>query len=177
MNSQNGAISEEDLAMRIRLVLLLVPVVLLAGFAALNWSEFVRPTMLSWGWGTGEAPLGLILLALLALSWIGFLLASAYLQTHYQLAAHRTSKVLEAQRELADKAEASRFTELRTYLESQALLAQQREAAMAARLERAVHQDQQVLLAMIERLSTRMGLEPDSTITPAVIRHEGHTPH
>ena len=144
--------------MRTRLTLLLVGIVLMAGFAALNWSEFVRPAQLSWGWSTGEAPLGLILLALLAASWIAFLIGSAYLETHYQLSAHRNSKALDAQRLLADKAEASRFVELRSYLESRDALASARESAATTRLEQAVRGDQRELLAAIERLGTQLAL-------------------
>ena len=139
--------------MRTRLTLLLVGIVLMAVFAAFNWSEFVRPAQLSWGWRISEAPLGLVMLALLVLSWIGFLIGSTYLETRYQLAAHRNSKLLDAQRILADKAEASRFTELRTYLESQTALAVQREIATAARLEQAVHQERHEMMGAMDRLS------------------------
>ena len=139
--------------MRTRLTLLLAGVVLMAVFAALNWSEFVRPAQISWGWRISEAPLGLVLLALLVLSWIGFLIGSAYMETRYQLAAHRNSKILDAQRNLADKAEASRFTELRTYLESQTALGVQREIATTTRLEGAVRQDRHEILAAMDRLS------------------------
>ena len=163
--------------MRTRLTLLLVAILLMAGFAALNWSEFVRPAQLSWGWSSGEAPLGLVMLALIALSWVGFLIGSAYLATHYQLAAHRNSKTLEAQRLLADKAEASRFTELRTYLESQATLAAQREAATTTRLENAVHRDQRELLAAMDRLGAKMAMRPGDVARAAGLRHDGLAPH
>ena len=139
--------------MRTRLTLLLVAIVMMAVFAALNWSEFVRPAQLSLGWRIGEAPLGLVMLALLVLSWISFLIGSTYLETRYQLAAHRNSKALEAQRVLADQAEASRFTELRTYLESQTALAVQREIATTTRLEQAVHQERNEMMGAMDRLS------------------------
>ncbi len=137
--------------MRTRLTLLLVAIAALAAFAAFNWGEFVRPAQLSWGFGTGEAPLGLVLLALLAVSWVAFLLVSAYLETHYQLATHRNLKALEAQRLLADKAEASRFTELRAYLESQATLVAQRDVASASRVEQAVRRELAEIRALLER--------------------------
>jgi len=157
--------------MRIRLTLLLVGIALMAIFAALNWSEFVRPAQISWGWRIGEAPLGLVLLALLLLSWIGFLIGSAYMETRYRLAAHRNSKILDAQRDLADKAEASRFTELRTYLESQTALGVQREIATTTRLEAAVHQDRRDILAAMDRLSTML-----AAYSGQVSRIEGSRP-
>lgn len=163
--------------MRIRMSLLIVAIVLMAGFAALNWSEFVHPAQLSWGWGNGEAPLGLVLLAALALSWVGFLLGSAYLETSYQLAAHRNSKALEAQRVLADKAEASRFTELRSYLESRDALASARESAATAGLEHASKRHQQELLAAIDRLNAKLAVYTGGMAERVVIRQDGHTPH
>lgn len=167
--------------MRTRLTLLLVAIVALACFATLNWSEFARPVQLSWGFGTGEAPLGLIMLALLAASWIAFLLGSAYLETHYQLASHRNGKALEAQRVLADRAEASRFTELRTYMENQTAQAAQREAAAIARLEHVMHAELNGLLAAMDRLSARaLPYPPEALRSGGTLRNDpvgGHTPH
>ena len=157
--------------MRTRLTLLLAGIVLMAVFAALNWSEFVRPAQISWGWRISEAPLGLVLLALLVLSWIGFLIGSAYMETRYQLAAHRNSKILDAQRDLADKAEASRFTELRTYLESQTALGVQREIATTTRLEGTVRQDRHEILAAMDRLSNLLAAH-----SVQVVRDEGSRP-
>lgn len=163
--------------MRTRMTLLIVAIVLMAGFAALNWSEFVRPAQLSWGWNNAEAPLGLILLAVIAVSWVGFLLGSAYLETSYQLAAHRNSKALEAQRLLADKAEASRFTELRSYLESRDAVALARENAATAGLEHASKRDQQELLAAIDRLDAKLAIYTGDLAERVVIRHDERTPH
>ena len=164
--------------MRTRLTLLLIAIAAMTGFALLNWSELVRPVQLSWGWRVGEAPLGLILLAVLVLSWVGFLIGSAYLETRYQLASHRSSKVLEAQRTLADKAEASRFTELRTYLESQAAVAVQREAALAARLENMVRTEHGEVVAHIDRLSAKLALYSGDMAARAVgLRRDGPAPH
>ena len=158
--------------MRTRLILLLVGIVLMAIFAALNWSEFVRPAQLSWAWRIGEAPLGLVMLALLVLSWVGFLIGSAYLETRYQLAAHRSSKLLDAQRVLADRAEASRFTELRTYLESQTALAVQREIATTTRLEQAVHQERNEMMGAMDRLSRTLAAYSGDTTRGEGTRQE-----
>ena len=161
--------------MRTRLTFLLVGIVLMAVFAALNWSEFVRPAQLSWGWRIGEAPLGLVMLALLALSWISFLIGSTYLETRYQLAAHRNSKALEAQRVLADQAEASRFTELRTYLESQTALAVQREIATTTRLEQAVHQERNEMMGAMDRLSRTLAAYSGEIARSEGVRQDGRS--
>ncbi len=163
--------------MRTRLTLLLVGIVLMAVFAALNWSEFVRPAQISWGWSMGEAPLGLVMLALLLLSWVGFLIGSAYLETRYQLAAHRNSKILEAQRVLADKAESSRFTELRTYIESQTALAVQREIATATRLEQAVHLDRNEMMGAMDRLSRMLAACSGEVARSEGVIRDGRSAH
>ena len=163
--------------MRTRLTLLFVGIVVMAFFAALNWSEFVRPAQLSWGWRIGEAPLGLVMLALLVLSWVGFLIGSAYLETRYQLAAHRNSKILDAQRVLADRAEASRFTELRTYLESQTALAVQREIATTTRLEQAVHQERNEMMGAMDRLSRMLAANSGEMARSEGTRPDGRSAH
>jgi uncharacterized integral membrane protein len=104
--------------MPLRTVVLLVVLALVAIFAALNWSAFVAPTTLSFGVAHVEAPLGVIMLALLVVLTALFLLYVVYLQTTVILEWRRREKELQASRELADQAEASRFTELRTHLDT-----------------------------------------------------------
>ncbi|MNZ94154.1 hypothetical protein D3C78_1132550 [compost metagenome] len=69
------------------------------------------------------------LTVLLAIFFIAYVLS---LQTSVLLETRRHTKELQAQRELADKAEASRFTELRAVLEAQHLHGQ---TAVLERLE------------------------------------------
>jgi uncharacterized integral membrane protein len=103
--------------MPLRTVVLLVVLTLIALFAALNWTAFVAPTTLSFGVAQVQAPLGLIMLGLLAILTALFLLYVAYLQTTVILEWRRHAKELQAQRERADQAEASRFTELRAHVD------------------------------------------------------------
>ena len=104
--------------MPLRTVVLLVVFALIALFAALNWTAFVAPATLSFGVAQVEAPLGLIMLGLLAILTALFLAYVAYLQTTVMLEWRRHAKELQAQRERADQAEASRFTELRTHVDT-----------------------------------------------------------
>ena len=104
--------------MPLRTVVLLVVLALIALFAALNWTAFVAPTTLSFGVAQVEAPLGLIMLGLLAVLTALFLAYVAYLQTTVMLEWRRHAKELQAQRERADQAEASRFTELRAHVDT-----------------------------------------------------------
>ena len=61
------------------------------------------------------------------------------------------AKQLNAQRELADKAEASRFTELRRYMESQAVLATNQGNDMVAAIDRRMMQTEKLLLQRREQ--------------------------
>jgi uncharacterized integral membrane protein len=90
--------------------------VLVGVFALVNWDAFAAPTPLSVGFTTVQAPLGLIMLGLIAFLCVLFTVWVVSLQATSLLDARRQTKELQAQRDLADKAEASRFTELRSEL-------------------------------------------------------------
>jgi energy-coupling factor transporter transmembrane protein EcfT len=98
-------------------VLLLVVLALIVVFAAVNWSVIMAPTTVSLIVADIQAPLGLLLLGITVMITALFLIFVVYLQTNVLLDARRHSRELQAQRELADKAEASRFTDLRGYLD------------------------------------------------------------
>jgi uncharacterized integral membrane protein len=104
--------------MRARLILLVLIILVVAGFAAQNWSEFNRPSPLTVGVATVEAPLGLILLIVLGIALLVFIAAAASMRTRGLIESRQQSRALHAQRELADKAEASRFTDLRQMLDA-----------------------------------------------------------
>ena len=103
--------------MRARTIALVVAILLVAGLAAQNWSEIVRPAPLSLGPVVVQAPLGLILLGLLALTLVLFLASAIALRTQSLLDYRQQQKALETQRQLADQAEASRFAALQAQLE------------------------------------------------------------
>jgi len=100
-------------------VLLLVVLTVIVAFAAANWSVITAPTTVSVLVTDIQAPLGLLLLGITVLITALFLIFVVYLQTTVLLDARRHSRELQAQRELADKAEASRFTDLRNYLDTE----------------------------------------------------------
>lgn len=147
--------------MRVRLIVLVVAILLVAGFAALNWSEFLRVTPLSFGLLVTEAPLGLILLGILGITLLTFLLSSAAYRTHNLVESHQHNKALQAQRDLAEKAEASRFTDLRQHLDTQLRENRQREAIAAAEFEKSMVQSQRELRTQLDQmnhlLATRLG--------------------
>jgi biopolymer transport protein ExbB/TolQ len=105
--------------MYLRTILILVVLGALALFTAANWDAFTTPTSLSVIFATVEAPLGLILLGIVAMLAVLFLLYVAYLQSSVLFETRRHGRELQAQRELAEQAESSRFHELHAFLESQ----------------------------------------------------------
>lgn len=103
--------------MRARTALLLLIIVALGIFAALNWSAFTAPAPLYLVFARVEAPLGLILLGVTAGITALYVLFLLWIETGALLEARRSARELAAQRQLAESAEASRFAELRAYLE------------------------------------------------------------
>jgi ABC-type multidrug transport system fused ATPase/permease subunit len=102
--------------MYLRTLLIIVVIGLLAVFALLNWSVFLAQTTLSVGFTTVEAPLGLILLSVTGVLTLLFLVYVVYLQSSALVESRRFSRELQAQREIADHAEASRFNQLQSFL-------------------------------------------------------------
>ncbi len=121
--------------MRLRSILLLLAVLLTAAFVALNLEEFNRLSLLSLGFTSLQAPLALIMLIGLVSALVVFLLFSAYAKSAYLIDNRRTARELKAQRELADKAENSRFTELQQYLAAESHATAERDALESQRLD------------------------------------------
>ena len=103
--------------MKTRTLILLVVLVAIATFTMLNWNAFMVPTTLSLGLTAVQAPLGLVMLGFLVFLTAVFLIFAVYIQASALFEARRHEKELQTNRELADKAEASRFTELRAFLD------------------------------------------------------------
>ncbi|AVS70140.1 Signal transduction histidine kinase [Paracidovorax avenae] len=118
--------------MAFRSIVILLIVAAIAVLAALNWSTLATPSAISLGFTSFQAPLGLLMLGLTVLLGVFFIAYVLSLQGSVLLETRRHAKEMQAQRELADRAEASRFTELRAFLESQH---QQGQAALLARID------------------------------------------
>ncbi len=103
--------------MKVSTLFLVVVLVVIGLFAALNWGVFMAPTTLSLGVASIEAPLGLVMLGFLAVLTALFLMFVVYVQASVVVETRRHARELKANRDLADQAEASRFTELRRFLE------------------------------------------------------------
>jgi uncharacterized integral membrane protein len=142
--------------MSIRTILVLVVSGLLALFAVVNWSTFVTPTHLSLVVTSVDAPLGLVML--------GFTVALAAVLLGYALKvqinalsdSRRQSQELRRQRELADQAEASRFTELRNYLDQELASLRQAQQSAADRLHEEITAAANTLSACIGEVDDRL---------------------
>ncbi|WP_453934269.1 LapA family protein [Acidovorax temperans] len=141
--------------MKMLSTLLLLIIVAITGLALLNWDALSLVTAVSVGLATFDAPLGLLMLGLTALLAVLLVAYVLSLQGSVLLETRRHTKEMQAQRELADKAEASRFTELRAFLE------QQQSQAHAALLNR---------LDNMETRLTARAQESDNT-TAAYVGH------
>jgi uncharacterized integral membrane protein len=162
--------------MKLPTLLLLLILAAFSAFASLNWRVFVTPTELSLGFTSVQMPLGMIMLGLLVFVTALFLIFVVYLQTSTMLEIRRHSRELKASRDLADKAEASRFTELRNAFEAemgkQANLGAESRSAVLARvdllateLRAAIDESGNTLAAYIGELEDR--LDQTKTAPPA----------
>ena len=114
-----GFICGDIKEMNLRTIILLLIAIVIAALAVLNWNTLVSPTTVSLGVTDIEAPLGAIMLGLTILLCVFFLAYVLSMHGSVLMETRRHSKEMTNQRELADKAEMSRFTELRGFLETQ----------------------------------------------------------
>ncbi|MDP3842313.1 MAG: LapA family protein [Oxalobacteraceae bacterium] len=137
--------------MHLRNIVLLVVLGCVALFAAVNWSAIMAPTTLSFIFTTMQAPLGLILLAATAVLAVLFLAFIVTMQTSVIMETRRLHKEVESQRKLADQAEASRFIELRSFLEHELHQMAQLNAGTAASMEARLGRTEQDLRTTLEQ--------------------------
>lgn len=155
--------------MRTRTQCLLLLGTLIAAFAALNWAAITAPSTLSIGVTTSDAPLGVALLGLLVLMALVFAVYAAIWQRTVLLDTRRHAKEMQLQRQLADQAETSRFTELRTALHSDmARLSESLSASQdALRLE--MRENPNSLAAIIGEMDDRLAADPHDPARPTSV--------
>ena len=129
-------------------------------FALVNWDAFAALTPISLVFTTVQAPLGVIMLGLVAFLCVLFTVWVISLQAGSLMDARRQTKELQAQRDLADKAEASRFTELRTELVA-------RLDRLQAEHRAALEQSANTVAAHIGQLEDRLDRDRAPTPPPA----------
>jgi uncharacterized SAM-binding protein YcdF (DUF218 family) len=140
--------------MNLRNFLVVAALTLLTAFALLNWAAFTAPTALSLGFTAVQAPLGLIMLVVTGFISGLFLVYILFQQAGVILEARRYAKELKAHRELADKAEASRFTEMRAFLDGELRRLEVQRASETRELGERIETSEQRLREMLAE-STR----------------------
>ncbi len=147
--------------MRIRVFPVLLLLVLTGLFALINWTTFTTPTTLNLGFAMVTAPLGMVMLGVVALLGLMYIGSVVYLQGSAMLDARRMTKELLAQRELADKAEASRFTELRDFMSAELIrvthASDEMRGALLSRIEQMEQRSRQMMEETANSLSAYIG--------------------
>jgi len=122
----------------VKLQSMVMVLVLLAvfAFAALNWAAFTVPADLSLLVGHVEAPVGLVMIGVVVVLSALYMVFAVGVRTAAFVESRRTLRELREARRLADEAEASRFEELKRFLEQRGTEASGPgdEAAVLARL-------------------------------------------
>lgn len=143
--------------MRLRAILLILAIAAVGALAYLNRVEVMRPSPLNLGWTQLEAPLGAVLLGLLGMAVLIGLAAGAAQRAQSHRREQALADSLQSQRDLADRAEASRFTDLRQALDAHLRDTKQREAGISASVEQALMRHQRETRTQLEGLHRAMG--------------------
>lgn len=150
--------------MSFRSLFLLLVGALIVIFVGVNWQQMTTPTDLSLIYTDVRAPLGLVLLGLMALLSAVFVGLIAYMQATVLFETRRHAKELAIQRDLADKAEASRFTDLRAHLDRE-----------VARLSDVINNQSRETLSRVDRAEMGLRERPvDAEISRLVQTVENH---
>lgn len=123
----------------------------LAAFVLANWGVLNAPTTLSLAFAEVQAPLGVVMLGFIVAVTVLFLGYIVYLQMSGLLETRRHGKELQAQRQLADQAEQSRFTDLRNHLDVEFARQAARQSELDAALRSRLDTLEQQLKAMVEQ--------------------------
>jgi predicted membrane protein len=151
-------------------LLVLLVLSLAAAFLTLNWSVVMAPAHLSLFFTTLEAPIGLVMLAILAAVVFAFVSYLAIGQSTSLLASRRHAKALQAQRDLADQAEASRFTELRAVMIAELERLANRVSQEQDALRTEIRDNANAIAATIGELDQRLQSQAREIIAPSTAK-------
>jgi uncharacterized integral membrane protein len=167
----------EGNAMNILGVVILVALFLLAVFTLANWSVLTAPTLLSFVAFDVEGPLGVILLGVTLVLVALFVLYALMLRTNMLMESRRYNQELQVQRKLAESAEASRLSDLRTQIADE--FAQMRDAVGQAdvrmdRVEQSMRQSMNEAANGLAALVGEMDDKIDRALARNAIETKGH---
>ena len=155
-------------------IVILLALFLLAVFTLANWAVLSASSTLSFIVFDIEGPLGVILLGAMLVLVALFVVYALTLKTAMLMESRRHNQELEAQRKLAETAEASRLSELRTQIERE--FAQLRDAIGAGdgRMDSHEQAMKQSLNEAANGLAALVA-EMDDKIDRALARHASDT--
>lgn len=143
--------------MRLRTAYLFLAVAVVAALALLNWTEITRQVPVNLLWIQVEAPLGLAQLAMLAGAVVISLYAGTTLRARHRHREQDLAQGMQAQRDLADRAEASRFNELRQTLDNLLRDTRQQQADFGDSVEQSLVRHQREIRTQLEGLHRGLG--------------------
>jgi uncharacterized integral membrane protein len=149
------AIIALELHMRLRTLLIVVLLVLIGLFVALNWPAFWMPTSLNILFATIQAPLGIVMLGFLLVIVAAFAIYLVVWQGSMLVETRRQAKELQQQRLLADQAEASRLAELHATLKEEARLLGERITQTHEALRQEIRDNGNSLAAALAEMDDR----------------------
>ena len=142
--------------MSTRNTLLLVAIALLIAFLVLNGSLLAAPATVSLGFAGVTTSVGLVLAVLVGVVVVASLLYVLQLQMGVLAASRRHEAELRTQRDLADSAEASRFGELRAYVQGEFLALGEAQKNMERSLREELTNSTHWLAAAIAEVDERL---------------------
>ena len=153
---------------------ILAALFLLAVFTLANWAVLTAPTMLSFVAFHVEGPLGVILLGVTLVLVALLALYALMLRTNMLMESRRHNQELQAQRRLAESAEASRLSELRAQIEQEFAQLRGSIGAVDARTDEVGQSMKQSLDEAANGLAALVG-EMDDKIDRALARNATET--
>jgi uncharacterized integral membrane protein len=142
--------------MSIRTLLVLLLAIVIVAFVGLNWGLVMQPAELSLMFSTIKAPLGLVLLGLLVVLTVLLLVIIGYGHAKLLMESRRHGKELAAQRDLAERAEASRYSELKTFVAEELVRLSRERSEGAQQLQTRMDELQKTMLQRIDEQSNSL---------------------
>lgn len=155
-------------------IVILVVLLLLAVFSLANWSVLSSPATLSFIVFDVEGPLGVILLGAMLIVVGLFILYALALRTNMLIESRHHNQELQAQRKLAETAEASRLIELRTQIEREFADVRATVRELSEQIDRNEQSVKQSLDEAANGLAALVA-EVDDKIDRALARNAGET--
>jgi uncharacterized integral membrane protein len=137
------------------MVLLVALLLLLLMVAAINWEQFSTPGQLNLVVRQVEVPLGAVMLGVVGLFTVLYLVFLAGARTTQLVETRRYAREAHEARQLANEAEASRFSELRQYLETEVQSLRDQISDTEERLSSAIDESHNSLVANLGEMDVR----------------------